>query len=280
LGLVAAHHEKQCGGQAGENGQKSERYKVCHAWDYELSKRYRSVLLLLGALIAFGVTLALGNWQLDRAAQKRDLEQSLQAAERKPVVDTTALLGAPDAKVFSRQRALLQGQWLAQYTVFLDNRQMNAKVGFFVMTPLQLKDSSAHVWVQRGWAARNFQDRNALPNIETPDGLVTVEGRIVPPPSKLYEPGPASTGAIRQNLDLDQFRSHTGLSVLPVTLQQTGGYSEGLLRQWPVVGSGIDKHYGYAFQWFGLSALIALLTLWFQVIQPYLHRTKDLPPHV
>ena len=280
MGFAAPHHEKQSNRKAAQDGEKGERYKVCHGQDYEVTNRPRALLLLLGALLAFLVTLALGNWQLNRAAEKRALELALQAAERKPVVDTAALLDVPDATVFNRQRAVLQGRWLAQHTVYLDNRQMNAKVGFFVMTPLQLQDSTAHVWVQRGWVARNFQERTALPDIETPTGLVTIEGRIVPPPSKLYEPGSASNGAIRQNLDLDQFRAQTGLLVLPVTLQQTGAASEGLLREWLAVGLGIDKHYGYAFQWFGLAVLIALLTLWFQVIQPYLHRAKDSTPHV
>jgi len=115
--------------------------------------------------------------------------------------------------------------------------------------------------------------------VETPSGVVTVEGRIVPPPSKLYEPGSAASGTIRQNLDLDQFRAQTGLLVLPVTLQQTGAASEGLLREWPVVGLGIRQHYGYAFQWFALSVLIALLALWFQ-LSTYLHRAKDSTHHV
>ena len=50
---------------------------------------------------------------------------------------------------------------------------------------------------------------------------------------------------------------------------QTGAPSEGLRRDWPEPTTGVDKHYGYAFQWFGLCALIALLFLWFQVVRPF-----------
>jgi surfeit locus 1 family protein len=35
-----------------------------------------------------------------------------------------------------------------------------------------------------------------------------------------------------------------------------------------VVASGVEKHHGYAFQWFGLSGLISLLYVWFQIVQP------------
>jgi surfeit locus 1 family protein len=156
---------------------------------------------------------------------------------------------------------------------------MNAKVGFFVMTPLQLEGGGAIV-VQRGWVPRNFTQRDQIPAVQTPVGLVSIEGRIAPPPSKLYEPGNPTGNAIRQNLDLAQYRAETGLALLPITLVQTGPASEGLLRQWPAVNLGVEKHYGYAFQWFGLAALIAGLYLWFQVFRRMMSRPKESPRHV
>jgi surfeit locus 1 family protein len=43
-----------------------------------------------------------------------------------------------------------------------------------------------------------------------------------------------------------------------------------LLREWPQAATGVEKHYGYAFQWFGLALLIALLYVWFQIVRPRL----------
>jgi surfeit locus 1 family protein len=145
---------------------------------------------------------------------------------------------------------------------------MNAKPGFFVLTPLQIEGTNEVLVVQRGWAQRSFNDRAALPPVQTPEGLVQVQGHLAPWPSRLYDFGGAETGPIRQNLDLTAYRQETGLKVLEVTLLQSGGPSEGLLREWPVVASGVEKHHGYAFQWFGLSGLIALLYVWFQIVQP------------
>ena len=65
-----------------------------------------------------------------------------------------------------------------------------------------------------------------------------------------------------------QFRAETGLALLEVAVKQTGAPSEGLLRDWPEAASGAEKNYGYAFQWWALSALIAILYAWFQVIAP------------
>jgi surfeit locus 1 family protein len=110
--------------------------------------------------------------------------------------------------------------------------------------------------------------------------MQTLEGRIAPPPSKLYEPGTPAITPIRQNLDLEQFRSQTGLALLPVMLIQTGQPSEGLLRDWPPISLGIEKHYGYALQWFAMAALVVALYCWFQILKPRLQRTKDSSTHV
>jgi surfeit locus 1 family protein len=55
---------------------------------------------------------------------------------------------------------------------------------------------------------------------------------------------------------------------LPITatVLQTGAASEGLARDWAPALSGADKNRGYAFQWFALSGLVAVLFVWFQII--------------
>jgi surfeit locus 1 family protein len=163
---------------------------------------------------------------------------------------------------------VLRGQWLPERTVFLDNRQMNAVPGFYVVTPLRLEGRQAVLLVQRGWAPRNFTQRELLPPVQTPAGTVEVRGRLAPPPAKLYAFDTEETGPIRQNLDLARFRAETGLALLPLSVQQTGPASEGLLRQWPQAGSGAEKNYGYAFQWWAIAALIAILYVWFQLVLP------------
>jgi surfeit locus 1 family protein len=145
---------------------------------------------------------------------------------------------------------------------------MRGKPGFYVVTPLRLERAGSVILVERGWVQRNFVQRDKLPDIITPQGVVELRGRLAPPPAKLYEFAGAERGPIRQNIDLAQFRAETGLALLPLSVQQTGEPSEGLLREWPEPASGVEKHYGYAFQWWALSALIAILYVWFQFIAP------------
>ena len=155
---------------------------------------------------------------------------------------------------------------------------MNARPGFYVLTPFKIQATGAVVVVQRGWIARDFTDRSRLPAIQTPAGPVSLNGLIALPPSKLYALGEEGEAVIRQNLDLQDFRVETGLPLLEISVIQQGAASEGLLREWPQVATGVQKHYGYAFQWFGLAFLIALLYVWFQIVRPRLKSKVSAQP--
>ena len=239
-----------------------------------MKTRSKFVLLTFAALLAITATLALGRWQLSRATQKQALQAHVERQSALSKLDSAALLGGADLSPYLDRRVVLRGHWIEPQTVFLENRQMNGKVGLYVVTPFKLDGSAAVVLVQRGWVARNFLDRTALPALQTPVGEVQLQGRIAPPPAKLYQLGQASNARIRQNIDLPGFARESGLAVLPISVVQTDLASEGLLRDWPRIGSGIEKHYAYAFQWFALSALIAFLYVWFQIVRRFVSRPR------
>ena len=221
------------------------------------------------ALLGLVATLALGCWQLDRAAQKEAMHAELQSRSALPVMDTAAFLASAEPLAQVYRRVALRGTWLAPHTLFLDNRQMQGKAGFYVVTPLQLEASDRVVLVQRGWVPRNFVDRASLPTVNTPAGTVTVLGHIAPPVAKLYDFGGQELGPIRQNLDHERMAAQLGKPVLAVSIVQGGGAGDGLLRDWSAVGSGVEKNYGYAFQWFALSVLIVVFYVWFQIVRRF-----------
>lgn len=225
-------------------------------------------LATAAALLGLATTLALAAWQWDRAQQKLALQAAIEQQKELPALDQKALTATKNIAALQHRQVVLRGHWEPRHTVFLDNRQMHGRPGFYVVTPLRLAGSPAAVLVQRGWVPRDFNDRQRLAPVETPAGEVQVRGRIAPPPAKLYEFEPAGSGPIRQNLDLAAFRAETGLALLQVSVQELGPPSQGLQREWPQVASGVDKHYGYAFQWGALGALIVLLYAWFQFIAP------------
>ena len=227
-------------------------------------------ILTVAALLVAGGTFSLGQWQLRRAAQKQAVQAAIDDKNSLPAIDGRALTATKSIAGEIYRQAVFQGVWQAAQTVYLDNRPMSGRSGFWVLTPLRLEGTGQVIVVQRGWAPRDFADRSRLPLVVTPAGVVTVPGRIAPPPSKLYEFKGVDAGPIRQNLDLAAFRHETGLPLFEqVSLLQTGAPSEGLLREWAAPNLGVDKHYGYAFQWFGLCLLVVILYVWYQIILPF-----------
>lgn len=236
------------------------------------SQRRRFWVVTVAAMLMAALTFSLGQWQLSRAAQKTALQASLDQQKTQPVLGNGDVLAAADLALLKDRRVELKGQWQAAQTVYLDNRPMNQRPGFWVMTPLRLDGSDTTVLVQRGWIARDFQDRSRLASIESPAGTVRVLGRMAPAPGKLYEFAGAQPGPIRQNLSIAAFRLETGLPLLEAVVIEVGPASEGLLREWSAPNAGLDRHYGYAFQWFGLCALLVGLYGWFQLILPWRRR--------
>ena len=238
------------------------------------TQRWRRWVVLAAALASVGITLRLGLWQLDRAAQKMALQAALDMRSRMPAIDAGTLARTPEQAAEQHFRPVhLQGQWLPSLTVFLDNRQMKGRPGFFVVTPLQLLNQRDAVLVQRGWAARDQRERTRLPAVPSPGGIVDVAGSIAPPPSRLYEFSALSSGPIRQNLDLAAFSREAGLPLRPLSILQSDSPAtagDGLMRQWSPPGIDVHKHYGYAFQWFALAALMTGLYVWFQLVRPRL----------
>ncbi len=229
-------------------------------------------LIVLAAVAAIAITLRLGFWQLSRASEKQALQSVIDHRVRLPALDNQSLIGALAGRDLTHRQVGLQGRWLDQHTVYLENRQMAGKPGFFVLTPLQPEGLQQVIMVQRGWVQRNFSDRLALPALPTTGGLVQVEGRIAPPPAKLYEFESVSMGNIRQNLDLSAYAQETGLALAPFSVLQTGPAGDGLARDWTPITAGVDKHHGYAFQWFALSGLIAIVFVWFQIVRRFIIR--------
>ena len=232
-------------------------------------------LVTLAALLAMAGTARLGWWQLQRADTKEALHQrTLQQSALPPLQALELASTEADAQAQHHRKVELSGQWLGRHTLWLDNRQMDGRPGFFMLTPMLLDDGSA-VLVQRGWAPRRLDDRTHLPEVSTPAGRVALTGRVAGPPSRLYEPNPpsgAAPGPIRQNVDMAALATELGRPLRPLSVVQLdtapGEPADGLRRQWWVPAADVHKHWGYAAQWFALSALVAGLYVWFQFIAP------------
>jgi cytochrome oxidase assembly protein ShyY1 len=114
-----------------------------------------------------------------------------------------------------------------------------------------------------GWRPPAATDRQRIAPYPTPPGPITIEGVAKPNAGHVMQLGEApalTAGAIVQNADVAQVAAASGLQLQPFVLEQTSadGSEGALLRDWPRPDLGVDKHRGYAFQWYAL-ALTAFL---------------------
>lgn len=253
--------------------------------------RRLAVWVLAVGLMA--VTTSAGFWQLRRADEKARALAAMQARqEAEPWGNADWPCDPADdaSKLPAQQPVVLRGYWLADKTVFLDNRPMDQGSGFIVVTPLVLTPEHSGqcgghvVLVQRGWVPRDQQDRTHLPDLLTPDVEVEVSGRVVAALSQVYQlgqedaqPEPGAAHVVRQNADVAFWSTWLGQAplagaVLQVQAAQPADADE-LVRHWVEPGFGADRHKAYALQWFVMSAVLAGLTIWFQIISP--RRQRD-----
>ena len=127
--------------------------------------------------------------------------------------------------------------------------------------PFKLKDSEKILLVMRGWLPRDAQNRVQLPFIPTPQGVLQLEGKVRESVGHVMQLGsePAlQSGVIRQNLEVSELSKASGLKLENFIIEQISDTEDGLIRDWPQPSLGMEKHSGYAFQWYGL-AVTALL---------------------
>jgi len=153
--------------------------------------------------------------------------------------------------------AVARGRWLADKTLFLDNKIHNSRPGYHVLTPLQLAQEGTVVLVNRGWVPAP-RLRSELPTITSPTGEIEVIGVTRSFETRIFElQRTEPMGAVWQHVRETEYRERSGLDVLPVIVLQTGpATGDGLIRDWGSPDNPAFRHYGYALMWlvFALTA--------------------------
>lgn len=220
--------------------------------------RFRTIpLIATVALVALGI--ALGNWQERRAAEKIALQTELSERSREaPLVLTGGTSDVPH----EFRRVSVRGQFVPGFPVFLDNRPYQGRAGYFLVMPFKIAGADQYVLVARGWLPRQAGEVGRLPQYATPGGQVAIDGIMRLDLGHVMQLGtaPALTpDAMVQNLSVADVARASGLPLLPFFIQQTGPQAgDALVRDWPAPALGVDKHRGYAFQWYALAAMAVL----------------------
>lgn len=220
----------------------------------------RTVVAYLGGIALIVLGVAAGQWQQGRAAEKSALQQAWDAARSRPA---TPFAGAPQIEPSDMQRVRLSGRWLHHDMVFEDNHRYRGRFGYHVYGVLRLAGGSGLVLVNRGWIEAP-PTRAERPVVRTPSDEIEIEGHVrTLPPRSLELSHEVVEGRLWQNVTPRRVAHYLGQPVLGFVVFQESAAPDGLVRDWPRPDFGIDKHRAYAFQWYALAALGALMIVAF-----------------
>jgi surfeit locus 1 family protein len=222
----------------------------------------------LATIAVVALTVSAGIWQTHRASYKRELQAHYEAqSQASPVVLPG---GALDEDYYRYRRVYVSGRFDPAHEILLDNIVLHGVPGYEVVTPLKLEHEAAYVLINRGWVASGL-DRSLLPEIKTPLGVVRIEGVAVSPSGKYLELSSQTVeGKVWENLNFPRMQEQLPLRVQTLMVTQLNENGDGLVRHWERPDTGIERHIGYAFQWFAL----ALTTLVIYGVQ-YAKRRKS-----
>lgn len=217
------------------------------------------VLAVIGVVLFAG----LGAWQIQRAAEKEELLAAIERGARSAPVELPYAESALDEAAFRRVRA--RGNFLTERQFLLDNRLLDGRVGYDVITPLVLADGRT-ILVDRGWLPAGPR-REPLGEVALEvSGPLAVTGRLWrPEPAVALGPAvaPSAGGWPRTvtRIDYAALGEALGRSLVPAVIRAERGVPWVLTPRPLEPPFGPERHYGYAMQWFALALTVLVVAV-------------------
>lgn len=218
-------------------------------------------------LLFFCLFVSLGFWQLDRAEQKKVLFADFEKRQSSPVLE----LDNNNINQYEKEDLLwrpveVNGEFLEQYQILLDNQVEAGRAGYFVYTPFKLEQSESVVLINRGWVSTT-NDRQSSPELIKTSGTVKIAGVVKSEPKtglllKDTAPEKVTDSVYRvQKIYLTELQGLVKTKLQPYIIRLSSNSEHGYRRQWQPPGSGVSMHLGYAFQWFAFAAVLLVIYL-------------------
>jgi len=211
--------------------------------------------LIIATLV---LLISLGFWQLDRADEKRAIENQIASANSGDVELVTSVEFLKDKEYY---HVRLQGSYIGDKQFIYDNQIVDQTSGYYVLTPLILKGSSKAVLINRGFIPWNGR-RDKLANVDIEEKLTEVKVQISKPVKRMELKVSEITGdfpVLIQVLDLDEMSNIASLDFASVIGLLSPESENGFVRQWEPYTGSIERHIGYAIQWFLMAFVLAFI---------------------
>ncbi|MDE2293996.1 MAG: SURF1 family protein [Gammaproteobacteria bacterium] len=212
-------------------------------------------------IVVFGILIALGRWQVRRAAETQTLWSEFAAgADAAVTIDATT----PPVRLFEHLR--ISGHYDPAHQILIDGMEgPQHRNGYYVLTPFELT-GGGWILVNRGWIPRE-SDPKATPSIPVSDGPRTLVGRA----DELPRPGirlgggaplapPFPVIALYPRLgDLGKLLHVTDWARAAPQVLLDPDQPDGYYRHWTPPGFPPIRHTAYAVQWYLLAATLLVI---------------------
>jgi surfeit locus 1 family protein len=220
---------------------------------------WMTLLVVIGALILG----RLGIWQLDRLAQRRALNSSLNTRMAQPALTLAGAAIDPDALEY--RHVEVRGVYDPAQEIVLRNRELDGTPGVHILTPLRLSGSDTAILVDRGWIPRDQADPAARSAFAAPPGEVLITGIARRSQENLGGPPDPPLGPQRLRLDawfrvnIASIQQQAGYPLLPIFIEQQPAPGDPALpRRVATADLGEGPHMGYAVQWFAFAFILVV----------------------
>lgn len=211
------------------------------------------MLPALAGLVLLAAFVTLGFWQLDRAAEKREIRDAFDAEG-----EYVTLSAIASYERFAPLKAT--GRYLEQRQILIENVVLDGRLGYYVITPFEFSADQPLLLVNRGWLPKEADETATLP-IAVSGREQEIRGRVGRLPRVGIRPGRAfddDAGWPRRAVwpETQEVAAALGREVLPFVLLADPEPSSGLKRRWQPQEIGPMRHLGYAVQWFALALAV------------------------
>ncbi len=204
-------------------------------------------LFIIAAFLTF---VTLGTWQMQRLRWKETIIEETSAKLQMPAVTSFADFKADNLSEIIYRRGVFSGKFLYDKVIHLIGRQQGANIGYYMITPLQLKNGDI-ILVNRGFSPPGKESR--------PAGIVKIEGLLrLPREKRFFAPENNQEKNIWSYEDIEKISAMLGKKLPAVVVEEIGKANP---EFFPIPGDGKiihrNDHLGYAITWY----LLALVTI-------------------
>ncbi|NRB37868.1 MAG: SURF1 family protein [Pseudomonadales bacterium] len=212
--------------------------------------------LTLFVVLCLPVVISAGFWQLDRAEEKRQMQQQLSLLTQQVAIEYSQL----EKNQFQNYKNItVTGQFINR-VLLLDNQIFKGQFGYEVIQPFLINNNKT-ILVSRGWVKGDL-DRRILPEVVTPGNPMQLNAYLYQPSkslqlnAKIQEPGwpkrVQSVDMASLQIAFKNIAVNSTDYVLRLQHKSPGLFTE----HWTLIPTRPEKHSAYAVQWFAMAVLL------------------------